>query len=120
VRVGKILISFEHLGRCPKTSQGHMVLSGLQHKGKKSVTTSKTCRGSQALSRCPGDIRCPKTTQGFISHTPHPIHAALPCLEYSRCSTKNLLKISVLISTTTVMNYDAAAGSSNANFSTAL
>jgi hypothetical protein len=113
------LISFERPGRHPRTSQGHKVLSGLQHKGKKSVTTSKTYRDPQALSRCPGDIPCPRTTQGFISHTPHPIHAALLCLEYSRCSTQKFVKLSILISTTTVMNYDVAAGSSNANFSTA-
>jgi hypothetical protein len=53
--VGKILFGFKHLGMHSKTSQGYMVFIGLQHIGKKSVTTSKAHHDSQVLSRCPGD-----------------------------------------------------------------
>jgi hypothetical protein len=100
--VGKILIGFKRLGTRPRTPQGHMVLSGLQHTGKKSVTSSEENRDSQGLSRCMGDSRRPSNTQGFAS-APIPLSTAytLHRSEYSHQGTKKIVKISVLINTTT-------------------
>jgi hypothetical protein len=107
--VGKILISLKRPGTRCKTLQGHMVLSGLQHTGKKSVTSSKPCRDSQALSRRSGDSRPSSNTQGFISPAFYSQQRALARLKYSYQAPQKTVKMNILINTTTTTsNYNVA------------